>query len=96
MVIMTTESAPPKLTGILSRWLIEVQSGVFIGNVTPVIRELLWQRALEMRQNGKVFQAWSERNDQGFVFRVEGDGRRVPLDLEGFYLMANRRGGSSL
>jgi len=95
MVIMTTESVPPKLSGTLSRWLIEIQPGVFIGNASPVIRDLLWQRALEMRQKGKVCQAWSDRNDQGFVFRIEGDDRRVPLDLEGFYLMANRRWSSS-
>lgn len=41
MLVIVTENVPPRLTGYLSRFLVEVRAGVFIGNYGARVREML-------------------------------------------------------
>ena len=45
MVVMIMESVPVSLRGELSRWLIEPHPGVFLGHLTAMVRDRLWERA---------------------------------------------------
>jgi CRISPR-associated protein Cas2 len=87
MVVMTLERVPAGLRGLLSRWLIEVQVGVFVGTITAQVRDLLWERATERSVGGRVFQAWSASNEQGFSMRLHGDNRRRVMDFDGLELV---------
>jgi CRISPR-associated protein Cas2 len=40
-------AAPPGLRGHLTRWLVEVATGVYVGNPNPRIREHLWNTLAE-------------------------------------------------
>ncbi len=90
MVVMTLENVPPRLRGFLTRWLLEIQTGVFVGRVSAAVRDLLWERATENAEGGRVSQAWPISGDQGFAFRIHGDSRRTPIDLDGMTLVAVR------
>ena len=35
---------PPSLRGDLTKWCQEIQTGVYVGNVSARVRERLWQR----------------------------------------------------
>ena len=91
MVVMTLERVPPRLRGQLARWLIEVQTGVYVGRASASVRDLLWQRAVDASEGGRVTQAWSVADDQGYTFRIHGDERRRAVDLDGLKLVAVRR-----
>jgi len=91
MVVMTLERVPPRLRGVLTRWLIEVQSGVYVGRVSAIVRDLLWDRAIAQSDGGRVTQAWAVSSDQGFAFRIHGDQQRRVVDLDGMGLVAVRR-----
>jgi CRISPR-associated protein Cas2 len=95
MVVMTLERVPPRLRGLLTRWLTEMQSGVYIGRVSAGVRDLLWQRAIDLADGGRVAQAWSAANEQGYAFRIHGDVRRQVIDLDGLTLVALQRGDGS-
>lgn len=43
MIVVVTESVPPRLRGRLAVWLLEVRAGVYIGHVSARIREMIWQ-----------------------------------------------------
>ena len=47
MVIMVLNNVPLGLRGDLSRWLVEVKSGVYIGQVSARVRDKLWSAALK-------------------------------------------------
>jgi len=44
MVVMILEKVPQSLRGELTRWLVEVKTGVYVGHVNGLVRELLWKK----------------------------------------------------
>lgn len=88
MLVMTLEKVPQSLRGELSRWLWEIQTGVYVGQVSPVVRDLLWQKALDKGAGGRCVQAWRKNSEQGFDFRINGDTRRSIVELDGLRLVA--------
>ncbi len=90
MIVMTLEAVPPSLRGELSRWLIEVQPGVYVGNTTALVRDLLWDKVVQYARTGRCAQLYRASNEQGFAIRLHGDPRRTLVDLDGFQLVAVR------
>src|SRR5574341_1544423 len=75
MLVMVLQNSPASLKGLLSRWLIEVRSGVFLGNPSSRIRDVLWDRTvLHPRNRGYAIQIWSDQGPQGFSYRTWGEG----------------------
>ncbi len=89
MVVMVVEKAPKTLRGTLSRWLLEIVPGVFVGDVSARIRELLWERATRTRKmEGRVCLLWKTNNEQGFDLKIHGFSDREIVDLDGFKWIA--------
>lgn len=58
-------NCPPKLRGDLSKWLCEINTGVYVGNVSSRVRDALWERVCQNLKNGQatlVFTTAGERN----------------------------------
>lgn len=87
MIIMILEKVPLGLRGELSRWLLEPQSGVFIGHASARVRDELWDKCCEKSKAGGVFQAWSTNQEQRFQMRSFGDTSRQILEFEGLQLI---------
>jgi len=87
MVVMVLEKVPQAMRGELTRWLIEVKAGVYVGHVNGMVRERLWTKCSENRQAGSVFQAWSTNNEQHFKMRLAGESGRTVVDWEGLQLI---------
>ena len=87
MIIMTLQKVPASLRGELSRWLIEVKTGVYVGHVSAMVRDRLWEKCSANRQAGCVFQAWSTNNEQHFAMRLAGENGRRVVDWEGLLLV---------
>ena len=87
MLVMILQNVPASLKGELSRWLIEPTSGVFLGNPSARIRDILWQKALEKRKDGYALQIWDYPCAQGYQWRCSGDHRYVMAELEGLTLV---------
>lgn len=88
--MMVLEAVPPRLRGELTRWLLEVQAGVFIGDVTALVRDRLWNLCLQDLSAGRCCQAWPKPGMQGLALRLCGDEQRSVVDLEGYLLIAVR------
>ncbi len=88
LLMMTLEKVPPRLRGYLSRWLIEVSSGVYVGRVSALVRDLLWEKSIDLGGDGRLIQAWTANNEQGFEVRLHGDHERHIVDFDGFLLVA--------
>ena len=45
MVVLILENVPTGLRGELSRWMLQPRSGIFVGSVSGMVRDRLWEKA---------------------------------------------------
>lgn len=88
MLVIVVEGAPPRLRGRLAVWLLEVRAGVYVGTYGRRVREMIWGQVQAYIDEGNAVIAWAASNDAGFSFDTCGANRRVPVDLDGFRLVA--------
>lgn len=86
MIVLVLTACPAGLRGFLTRWLMEISAGVFVGKVNARVRELLWERVVEMIGNGRAIMVRSVRSEQGLDVRVHGH-HWEPIDIDGLTLM---------
>jgi CRISPR-associated protein Cas2 len=87
MLIIILEKVPPSLKGELSKWLIEIATGVFVGSVSALIRIKLWEKCKEKCNDGRVTMVWKTNNEQGFDVKNHNEATILPIDNEGVTLM---------
>ena len=87
MVVLVLEKVPTSLRGELTRWLLEPRTGVFVGDVSGMVRDKLWEKACTAAGEGNAVLVHSTDNEQGFTFRCWGRGGRVVEDFEGLQLV---------
>ncbi len=85
MVVMILEKVPASLRGELTRWLFEAKTGVFIGKVSAIVRDKLWDLCVGRRGTPAVIQIWNDNNEQGFSLRSNGDTSRNFQEKEGLW-----------
>lgn len=88
MVVMVLEKVPKTLRGELSRWMLEVSTGVFVGSLSGVVRDLLWEKCKAKKTAGRCCQLYRTNNEQGFAIRTHGDTTRTLVDSDGLTLVA--------
>ena len=86
MVIITLTDCPPALRGDLSKWLQEINTGVYVGRISARVREELWNRVRENIKNGHATMVFNTNNEQGMDFRVHNS-QWDPIDFDGLKLM---------
>lgn len=90
MLVMIMETVPISARGELSRWLIEPHAGVFVGHVTALVRDKLWEKCCKELVAGGIIQIWSTNTEQRFDIRVFGTIRREIVDFEGLQLVRRK------
>ncbi|AEB11727.1 type I-E CRISPR-associated endoribonuclease Cas2e [Marinithermus hydrothermalis] len=88
MVVMILEKVPRSLRGELTRWLVEVDTGVFVGRVSAMVRDLLWEKVVEKAGEGRCAMAYRTNNEQGFALKLHGYQDRSLRDFDGIVLVA--------
>lgn len=88
MLVIVLENAPERLRGRLSRMLLEVRAGVFVGNYSAKVRERLWHQVEQGLEEGNAVMAWRMNTESGFDFVTAGVNRRVPVDWDGVKLVS--------
>lgn len=88
MLVVVTENVPPRLRGRLAVWLLEIRAGVYIGDVSKKIREMIWEQVAALAETGNVAMAWATNTESGFDFQTFGENRRLPIDYDGLRLVS--------
>ncbi|PSS43025.1 type I-E CRISPR-associated endoribonuclease Cas2 [Arthrobacter woluwensis] len=86
MIVIVLSACPEGLRGDLTKWLLEISAGVFVGRVNARVRELLWVRVVELARDGRAIMVYSARNEQRLSFRVHRN-QWLPVDMDGLTLM---------
>lgn len=87
MITVVTEAVPQRLRGRLAVWLLEVRAGVYVGEVSRRVREMIWQQVQVLAEDGNVVMAWATNTESGFDFITYGSNRREAIDLDGLRLV---------
>lgn len=82
MVVVVLSAVPPSLRGDVSKWLFEIGTGVYVGNLSARVRENLWTRIEQNIKKGRALMVYSAANEQRFEFKVTDKYGEV-LDLDG-------------
>ncbi|MDO4466878.1 MAG: type I-E CRISPR-associated endoribonuclease Cas2e [Bacillota bacterium] len=86
MVVVTISKCSPRLRGDISKWLMEISTGVYVGRINARVREQLWERICEHSDCGEAIMVFSAKNEQGFSFYVHNVEWK-PTDYDGIMLL---------
>ncbi len=86
MIILTMTDCPIGLRGDLTKWLLEINPGVFVGQVSARVRNKLWERVTETIKDGRATMVFNTNNEQRLDFRVHNSAWE-PIDFDGIKLM---------
>lgn len=86
MTVITMTNAPMSLRGDLTKWMQEIATGVYIGNLNARVREELWERVTQSVGNGQATLSYATNNELGYEF-VTHRTRQVRVSLDGIPLV---------
>ncbi len=84
-------AAPEGLRGHLTRWMVEVAAGVFVGTPNSRVRDRIWDLLADRIRDGQVIMVEPSENEQGWSVRTAGPDRWYSVDYEGVILSARLR-----
>lgn len=88
MLVIVAENIPARLRGRLAVWLLEVRAGVYVGNVSRRVREMIWIQIENGIEEGNAVMAWSTNTESGYDFMTLGKNRRIPVEMDGIKLVS--------
>ncbi|MBS3976181.1 MAG: type I-E CRISPR-associated endoribonuclease Cas2 [Syntrophomonadaceae bacterium] len=86
MIVITLTDCPPALRGDLTKWLQEINTGVYVGQVSARVRDEIWKRVKDSAKSGRATLVFSANNEQRMDFRVHNTSWE-PIDFDGLKLM---------
>lgn len=95
MVVLVVTACPAGLRGHLTRWLLEISPGVFVGVVSSRVRDLLWERVIDLVKDGRAVLVYRANNEQRMGFKVHRYDWQ-PVDFDGITLVRRPHTGESL
>ena len=91
MTVIVLVASPPGLRGHLTRWLVEVDAGVFVGQLSARVRSRIWPVLVERIGDGQAVMIAPADNEQGWTVLTAGRDRYHPVDYDGLILSARLR-----
>ena len=88
MLVIVVENVPSRLRGRLAVWLLEIRAGVYVGDYSVKVRDMIWNQVDAGLGEGNAVMAWTTPDEAGFDFCTLGANRRLPIELDGARLVA--------
>lgn len=86
MIVITLTDCPKSLRGDLSKWLLEINTGVFVGKVSARVRDNLWKRVKDSVRNGRATLVYTTNTEQRMDFRLHNSENQI-IDFDGLKLV---------
>lgn len=95
MVVFVMTNVSESIRGALTRWVMEVKAGVFVGNINKTVRDSLWDK-LKKENVSNALMIYNFNNEQGFNIEMLGEPYRYVKDYEGILLVSKKIEGSTI
>ena len=89
LMLFITENVAAKLRGELTRWLLQLKPGVFLGTLSTRVGEKLWKRIKKNRDRGSAIWVRSMNNEQRFEIKTCGNTHWNLSDFDGLQLITH-------
>lgn len=86
MIVITLTDCPLSLRGDLTKWLVEINTGVFVGRVSARVRDYLWLRVTQNVKSGRATMVYNTNNEQHMDFRLHNSENEI-IDFDGLKLV---------
>lgn len=86
MVVITLTDCPPKIRGDITRWMLEVNTGVYVGHLSARVRDGLWMRICDNIRHGRAVMVYDTDGEQHFGFKTHNS-KWMPIDYDGVMLI---------
>jgi len=93
LTVFVTERLSPGLRGVISKWLVEVNPGVYVGTLSARVRSEVadevasWVLAKEL---GYALMIYPTNSEQGYAMEAWGTSRYGIVDLDGLALVSEQ------
>lgn len=87
MVVFILEKVSTSLRGEITRWMIELHPGVFVGTISALVRQKLWELICKRVKKGTATLLHNASNEQGYSIIQFGETKRKVSDFEGLQLI---------
>ena len=94
MLVMIIERVPISLRGELTKWLLKPSPGVFIGQLSSMVADRLWELVQDKAKGGDGILVQSANTEQGFEVKSFGKPDREAIDFDGLTLFRFNRARS--
>ena len=96
LTVISLTSVPPRLRGFLTKYLWEINTGVYVGEISAKVREKLWERCTkEVVDGSRAVLVFPSNNEQGFVIDSFGE-KYKKVDFDGIQLILTQSHRSEL
>jgi CRISPR-associated protein Cas2 len=86
VTVIVLVAAKSGLRGHLTRWMVEVSPGVFVGNPSARIRDKIWALICSRIGKGQAVLIRRAPTEQRWVAATAGVDRWTPVDMDGLVL----------
>ncbi len=86
MTVITISNAPMSLRGDLTKWMQEIATGVYIGNLNSRVREEIWERVIQSVGKGQATLSYATRNELGYQFKTHQT-KQINVSFDGIPLV---------
>jgi len=90
MIVLIVSKAPPSLRGKLTRWLLQLKAGVYVGTLSSRVRMRVWGITCESIKGGWAVLLYAAKTEQGFDILSCGKAPVEFEDFEGLWLAKTR------
>jgi len=84
-----TENVPSSLRGKLTKWMLQLKPGIFIGTLSALVGEKLWTKIQEKQGDGGAIWIKVTNNEQRFKLRISGKTNWTITDFDGLQLITH-------
>lgn len=84
--VITLRNVPQSLKGELSKWMQEIATGVYVGNLNTRVREKIWKRVTEFINDGEATMSYETHSELGYNFLTANTSQEV-IELDGIPLV---------
>jgi len=89
MTVIVLERVPSTLRGELTRWMLEPKTGVFVGTLSALVRDKVWEFVCGKVGEGGAVMIHRADSEQGFAIRTWGKSKRTVIDFDGLWLVTH-------
>jgi CRISPR-associated protein Cas2 len=86
MIVLVVSRVSPSLRGRLTRWLLPLKTGVFVGTLSVRVRDGLWRATCQSLRGGWAVMLHSAKTEQGFEIQAHGPAPVAFEDIEGLWV----------